>query len=69
MSTSKFDSASAEQESTDAPTETDYHLRCDRGCSPAFPAAACYITGRVRGLPAVVPVSRSASDIDWESRE
>ena len=50
----------------DAPT--DYHLRCDRGCSPAFPAAACYITERARGLPAVVPVSRSASDIDWEAR-
>jgi hypothetical protein len=51
----------------DAPT--NYHLRCDRGCSPAFPAAACYITERVRGLPAVVPVSRSASDVDWEARE
>jgi hypothetical protein len=51
---------------TDAPT--DYHLRCDRGCSPAFPAAACYIHERVRGLPAVVPVSRSASTVDWEAR-
>ena len=51
---------------TDAPT--DYHLRCDRGCSPAFPAAACYIHERVRGLPAVVSVSRSASAVDWEAR-
>jgi hypothetical protein len=50
----------------DAPT--DYHLRCDRGCSPAFPAAACYIHERVRGLPAVVPLSRSASAVEWEAR-
>jgi hypothetical protein len=47
-------------------TPTDHHLRCDRGCTPAFPAAVCYIYERVRGLPAVVPVSRSASNIDWE---
>ena len=66
MSTSKSNSASAEQESTD--TSTDHHLRCDRGCTPAFPAAVCYIHERVRGLPAVVPVSRSASNIEWEAR-
>jgi hypothetical protein len=51
---------------TDAPT--DYHLRCDRGCSPAFPAAACYIHAKTRGLPAIVPVSRSNSDVEWEAR-
>jgi hypothetical protein len=49
-------------------TPTDHHLRCDRGCTPAFPAAACYIHERVRGLPAVVSVSRSVSNVDWETR-
>ena len=68
MSTSDSNSAPAEHESTDTDAPTDHHLRCDHGCTPAFPAAACYIDERVRGLPAVVPVSRSASDIEWEAR-
>ena len=49
-------------------TPTDHHLRCDHGCTPAFPAAACYILKQTRGLPAVVPVSRSASTVEWETR-
>jgi len=52
----------------EASTPTDHHLRCDHGCTPAFPAAACYILEQTRGLPAVVPVSRSASTVDWEAR-
>jgi len=48
---------------TDAPIPTDG----DCGCSPGLACFQCYLEG-ARGLPAVVPVSRSASDVDWEAR-
>jgi hypothetical protein len=48
---------------TDAPITTDD----DCGCSPRLACFQCYLEG-ARGLPAVVPVSRSASDVDWEDR-
>jgi len=48
---------------TDAPITTDD----DCGCSPGLACFQCYLEG-ARGLPAVVPVSRSASDVEWEDR-
>jgi len=54
---------SADTTETDAPITTDD----DCGCSPGLACFGCYLEG-ARGLPAVVPVSRSASDIEWEAR-
>ena len=48
---------------TDAPITTDD----DCGCSPGLACFGCYLEG-ARGLPAVVPVSRSASTVEWETR-
>ena len=50
-------------------TETDAPIPTadDCGCSPGLACFGCYLAG-ARGLPAVVPVSRSASTIEWETR-
>jgi hypothetical protein len=50
-------------------TETDASITTDDdcGCSPGLACFQCYLEG-ARGLPAVVPVSRSASTIEWETR-
>jgi hypothetical protein len=36
------------------------------GCSPELACFQHYLEG-ARGLPAVVPVSHTASDVDWEA--
>jgi len=36
------------------------------GCSPELACFQHYLEG-ARGLPAVVPVSHAASDVDWEA--
>lgn len=52
------------QEKSEGRIDLFEHAReCDHGCSVAFPAFACYHAGR-RGLPAVIPVSRST--LAWE---
>lgn len=50
-------------------TETDAPITIDDGCgcSPGLACFGCYLEG-ARGLPVVVPVSRSASDVEWEAR-
>jgi hypothetical protein len=49
---------------TDAPTMTLDDDSC--GCTSELTCFQCYLAGD-RGLPAVVPVTRSTSDVDWEA--